>query len=266
MRRWTWHPSVLVAAFATTIAALLGCSYIDVVAAGASAEAGAVVPTDVDAGVQTGPADAHSAPGCVGTYCFDFEEPIESIEGVVIEQRSGTLTRDCTRARSGECSAAAALDEPGAVAYLALDAPPSRPVWFVRAYVWVPSGLAIDDVAIIHVGTRGGGAGVNVDLRDEERLELFAIESDQPSLSPVGVTRRDEWMCFLLEVEVSDSSGRAVLSVDETVILQETAIDTAPPNGVDFITVGIDWSSSSQAAGTLWFDDIVVGTERLGCD
>lgn len=257
---------LLSAGAASVVGGLVGCTYTDLVAVGANTESGADTGAGVDANVETRTADAQADPGCDGLYCFGFEEPVASSGNVAVEERNGALAQDCTRSRTGNCSAAATLDAPGGVAYLAIDTPALEPSWFVRAYVWVPDELVIDDVAIIHVGTRGGSAGVNVDLRDAERVELFAIESDQPRLSPEGVTSREEWMCFVLQVQVSDTTGTAVLSLNERVVLEEMNIDTSPPNGVEFITVGIDWSSSAQPVGTLWFDDIVVGTERLGCD
>lgn len=264
---------------------LVGCAYTDVVALTdntgdtsrrSDAEAtGETAPSRAeDAAETTGSSDAspedaadvEGGTGCGGVYCFGFEEPAVTSENVELVEREGSLRQDCTRAHTGACSGAATLTASGGVAYLAMDVPPAQGQWFVRAYVWLPSELVVDDLAIIHVGTRGGNAGVNVDLRDAERLELFAIESEQASLTPEGVTRRQEWMCLLVEVLTSDVAGQASLSVDGETVLQESGVDTSPPNGTEFITVGIDWSSGNQPTGTLWFDDVVVSNERVACE
>lgn len=266
-------------------AGVTGCEYTDVVAlrddgvgdpvrvvdaavsretlssAGNSGSADAAATSDV-----TATTDAALGAACDGVYCFGFEQPAVPTENVEWVEQNGALTQDCTRARSGACSGAATLTAGGGVAYLAMDVSPAQVHWFVRAYVWIPSELVVDDIAIIHVGTRGGNAGVNVDLHDADRLELFAIESEQAMLTSAGATRREEWMCLLVEVWTSDAAGQTSLSVDGQTVLQASDVDTSPPNGTEFITVGIDWSSGNQQAGTLWFDDVVVSNERVDCE
>lgn len=255
---------------------LAGCQYTDVVALRNDGNGNPVQVLDaavvsetlasnaVSSGRADVAADIDSGTQCGGVYCFGFEEP--AVLGDNVVERDGSLTQDCTRAHSGACSGAAILTAGGGVAYLAMDVSPAQVHWFVRAYVWIPSELVVDDIAIIHVGTRGGNAGVNVDLREADRLELFAIESEQAMLTPEGVTRRNEWMCLLVEVWASEAAGQTSLSVDGQTVLQASDVDTSPPNGTEFITVGIDWSSGTQQAGTLWFDDVVVSNQRVDCE
>ena len=76
-----------------------------------------------------------------------------------------------------------------------------------------------------------------------------------------GVLTRGAWVCAQLTIDVADVGGSAEASFGPTMLSASDA-DTLPDMGYSRIFVGL---ATDNAAHTVWFDDLYIGTERPGC-
>jgi hypothetical protein len=123
----------------------------------------------------------------------------------------------------------------------------------------------IDDVAILFLGPAGGFAGINVDLRSDDRWELFLPEHDVSLISEPGAFDRDTWHCVQLQLVVDDVNGEAALVVDGQTVAGQTMLDTYPGEDLDLFTVGIEWSMADQGPIDLLIDDVVLSPTPVEC-
>lgn len=158
----------------------------------------------------------------------------------------------------------AAWNQPGGTGILRLELA-DAPQFFVRMYVRVPEALTLTDVAILHLGGPADDVGINVDIQEEDRFELFLPENGDSVDSSPSAFPRAQWTCLQLDVAVDDTAGSALLRLDGSAVAQIEGVDTRPPNGVELFTVGADWSADTQAPGSLEFDDVALDTSPVGC-
>lgn len=206
---------------------------------------------------------APSDPDCVDTlFCSSFDQGLSEFDTV---ENGGTLAVSA----QGFDDTAALLPEIGegsgtAYIYTALNTPGISEL-YLRAYLWVAADALIDDVAIFFVGPAGGFAGINVDLRSQDRWELFLPEHDVSLISAPGTFERDTWQCVQLHLVVNDSNGEASLLVDGEQVAGQTLLDTYPGEDLDLFTVGIEWSMADQGPIDLLIDDVALSRSPLGC-
>lgn len=206
---------------------------------------------------------APNDPDCVDTlFCSSFDQGLTDFDTV---QNGGMLAV----APQGFDDAAALqpqISEGNGTAYIraALDAPGVSEL-YLRAYVWVAADAVIDDVAIFFVGPAGGFAGINVDLRSEDRWELFLPEHDVSLISDPGTFERDTWHCVQLHLVVDDTNGEASLVVDGQQVTGQALLDTYPGEDLALFTVGIEWSMADQGPIDLLIDDVALSRSPLGC-
>jgi hypothetical protein len=107
--------------------------------------------------------------------------------------------------------------------------------------------------------------GFNLDLRSDDRYEVFLVEESRSVLSATGSLLRDRWLCLQLSVQWHETEGTVSLVQDGVLLLDATAARTRPPDGVELFTMGIDWSASNQAPGAIWLDDVVLDDAPVPC-
>jgi hypothetical protein len=96
------------------------------------------------------------------------------------------------------------------------------------------------------------------------------VQVFSPQANPVRQTGslripRDAWFCFQARIEVRDADGVVQVRIDGAPAIEATDIDTRPPDGIDELRVGIDWSSEQEEPFELYIDDVVVDTVEVAC-
>ncbi len=201
---------------------------------------------------------------CAALYCSDFEQELEQADVVA---SAGSVVRSTERARSGQHSLGLAIDGAGATAALMVRVPTvSAGELYVRVHVLVPATTQLRDIVVLSLSDDVGQEGINVDLWDGERVELYLPADQISDFSERGTVARDEWLCLTLHAEVDDADGEASLLRGTAVVAEVSGVDTLPPGGISRLGLGVTWSHAEQPAAELWIDDVVVSLEPLGCD
>jgi len=230
-----------------------------------------------DGGTDAGPADA--GPPDAGpdpTACDDalsgaiFCDGFEGDDGfaawtLAASTIDGTVTRVTDVVYRGEAALRARTAAPSSRARLATAIPAATDgeLW-ARVYVYVPAASDVTHLDLLAVRENVDPYdGVVTAMRDRTFLYVHEI--------PMGygtgpLPSRDTWTCFEMQVVVSDTAGEIRLFLDGAMVVEQTGIDTLPPSGHGRFEVGLMFTSSTQPATTLYFDEAAVGTARLPCD
>jgi hypothetical protein len=235
----------------------------------------------------TTPTTAPPPAGCAGAdVCDDFEQQTGSTPGgrwttgAANCQGTGTVTVDGAVAHSGTRSVKVA-GQGGYCnhAFLGTTLPAGNPrygrVW-VRHTTPLPTGhvtfMALKDTADGGRDLRAGG---------QNRALQWNRESDDatlPAQSPAGVALSvplptGTWSCFEFEIDGAGGQLRTWLDSAEVPGL---VVDGTPTPDVDnqwlnrawhpsVTDLRLGWESYASDADTFWFDDVAVGTSRIGC-
>ena len=155
------------------------------------------------------------------------------------------------------------------------------PVWYARFYVRHTTALPAAHVTFVAMRDANDG---NNDLRmgGQNAALQWNRQSDDatlPAQSPAGVAMSvplatNQWTC--VEFMVNGSAGTMDTWVNGAQVagLHEDGTPTQDVDGqwlsrtnwrpslADF---RLGWESYGEGADTLWFDDIALGTSRIGC-
>jgi hypothetical protein len=199
-------------------------------------------------------------------------------------QGTGTATVDTSQAHSGTH----ALKVTGAAGYcnhvfMAPNAELSGvgPVWYGRFYVRHSTALPAQHVTFLALRDAADG---NHDLRmggQNGALQWNRSSDDAtlPEQSPAGVALSvplpvNAWTC--VEFLVDGSQGHVQTWVDGAAVAGLQA-DGTPTHDVDgqwsaranwrprLTDLRLGWEAYGEGADTLWFDDVALGTARVGC-
>lgn len=195
---------------------------------------------------------------------------------------SGTASIDSTVAHSGTRS----LKITGAAGYCnhvfaqaAADLSRLSQSSYVRFYVRHTTELPTAHTTFLAMNDANDG---NRDLRmggQNGRLQWNRSSDDAtlPEQSPTGVSQSaslpaSSWSCVELEVQ---STGRMITRVDGWAVPGLVA-DGTPTHDIDgqwyakawsprLTDLRLGWESYGEGSDTLWFDDVVVASSRVGC-
>ncbi len=230
---------------------------------------------------------------CTGAFCDGFETQTSTTPSapwtVVHPDCSGTgrASIDSSVARSGTRS----LRVDGAVGYcnhvfvqaqgasLPAGATPP-PVTYVRFWVRHTTALPVSHVTFLAMRDAADG-GKDLRMGGQNGALQWNRSSDDatlPEQSPAGVALSrplptQQWHC--VEALVDATSGRLTTWLDGTEVRGLVA-DGTPTHDVDrqwyarswaprLTDLKLGWESYGDGADTLWFDDVVTGTQRTGC-
>lgn len=153
---------------------------------------------------------------------------------------------------------------------------------YMRAYVWLTNQLG-QGVGRNHetlIGVRGTPGGANDEVRfgeikgvigtNEVPSDNISPKQDQWEMGPV--IAGGEWNCievaFLGDTEnhevVGWNNGVEVHRVNDPNQWQNGTLEKFLDNKFQEFIIG--WQSFSSYDNEIWFDDVVVATERVGCD
>ena len=227
-------------------------------------------------GMNAGDACANANPDggvvCPAAFCEDFEGTVLDDTKWKTNFSGGSANIDSTQHHNGLASLrssndAVALNGIGAGGIFERKTLTSVPNMFIRAFVLVPSGFAMDPAAIIKVQqTNDMHHGITLQLEGR----TVSIYNDLPAtpsyVPPSGAFAYDTWFCLEWQVQVGSKTGTSRVWIDGTELGDlNVAQDTSLP-GVDQVAFGlVAFGTQPIAARKLWIDDIAIGATQVGC-
>jgi hypothetical protein len=99
-----------------------------------------------------------------------------------------------------------------------------------------------------------------------DRLTIYSHFTGGPLGSTLGrpLLPRDGYHCVELRLRLDPAAGEVELSIDGALAYQTIGTPTVLL-GHRAIRVGIVWAGTAQPASSLFVDDVVIGTEQIGC-
>lgn len=218
----------------------------------------------------TSTTDATSTNDATASNCFDrpgvlfcdgFEGPgIDAWNGGV-----GAVTRETSVVHSGAGSLRSSSDaaQSGSGVWQSIPDVVSGSL-HTRAWFYVPSGFFIFKVNLIGDGNPSGDAVVF--LIDNEELRAYAAPPPGAVVTSGITVPRDRWFCIELHADVAaTATGSVALDLDGAEIGRMNAIATLPAGNLTAVSIGPIYVGQAQEPLTIYIDDVVTGTEPVGC-
>jgi hypothetical protein len=147
---------------------------------------------------------------------------------------------------------------------------------------FVRLGDALGDGHVTFAAMRDESEKKDLRMGGQNKVLMWNRESDDatlPSMSPVGTSKSivpatARWLC--VEIEVNGSTGTLHTWVDGAAV-EGLVEDGTPTPDVDAPWLSksgwrpaisdfrLGWESYGGQASTLWFDDVALGAQRIGC-
>jgi hypothetical protein len=232
---------------------------------GASAGCGAaVVCDDFEKGVVGQPPPSPwtvSAPSCTGTGALAIDDS---------QAHSGVRSVKVTGA-GGYCNHI----------FFGTSAPePLQDSLWARFFVRLDTALG--DGHVTFLAMKDAHDGKDLRMGGQSKILMYNRESDDatlPALSPAGIAKSlvpptGQWMCVELHV---DGTARAIQTWVNGNAVEGLVVDGTSTPDVDdqwlrgsswapkLADVRFGWESYGGQSETLWFDDVAVGSSRIGC-
>ncbi|MCB9601636.1 MAG: hypothetical protein H6720_15035 [Sandaracinus sp.] len=149
---------------------------------------------------------------------------------------------------------------------------------YLRTYVYVPSTEDVVHVSVMHGGAHRGfdplDNPVSFNLDGAGSLMYVGAENMRHPTAPdpTYAFPRDQWVCVRTHVVVDDTAGevRSWVEHDDPVqvdlVTEAVGIDTLPDTPYLHFGLGVAWSSATQDALTLYFDEVGVSRTPIPCD
>ena len=155
------------------------------------------------------------------------------------------------------------------------------PVVYVRLFVRPSTALGTDHIAFIAM--KDTVEAKNLRFGGQGQVMAWNRESDDatvPSMSPVGISTSvglpiNQWSCLELKVDGTNGflqawlNGTSIagLTVDgvATTDIDQAWLASKPSWHPSLSDVKFGWESYSSGDNVLWFDDVALGSTRIGC-
>lgn len=231
-------------------------------------------PIDSDGGGFDDPKRTEQCPDIPGAvFCDGFEKDDDFDVWTYPFPRNGEVTRSTTTVRSGSGSLRAythpnnnANDQTAArMSIEAVDHMTSGNLW-ARFYYYVPDWVEANPyfstgvLSAIDTPYLGFSA-----LITSSGMALGSL-GDTTAADPDYVFPREQWMCVEMRVTIAEApQGNWAFYVEGAPIVGESGRDTRPDQGYSVFEVGIHFTPYGHGEVEAYVDDVVVGTERIGC-
>lgn len=193
--------------------------------------------------------------------CWDYDRPDAPLPG---SAGGTTAVRDTTMFVAGSASMRLTADgrRSGVIASDAsLAAAVTSGSLYLRAFFRLPASIVIRDWVVL-LEAKSGSSGVSLQLSPDDTMSLHA--SSATAVGGLAKVPRDRWFCVELAIDVDPTAGRARLSVDGTMILQHTGIDTQFGRGLNFVRGGLVLGPQNTLF-ELSVDEFLVSRTPIGC-
>jgi hypothetical protein len=225
----------------------------------------------LDAGASNDAGDASAAPEpcpAGALFCGRFETEdlrVEWTTTTIIEDAS--LERTTARVHSGAGALRVESRGPDSAAVVVTSLPAQRSgTLYLRAYVYVASAWATETMNLFFIGDDPSEPFVGIDLNlDDGAVQVFSPQMTPARTTGVPQFPRDRWVCFRLEVVISDDAGAVRVYADDVLAVEVRGVDTLPAAGIHLFRAGVDWSSEQASFFEVYLDDIALGTSPLEC-
>jgi hypothetical protein len=213
---------------------------------------------------------AAAAPACDvpgALLCESFDAPLPPEYATWYSGAVAASIEDC-RVHRGAGALRYQSDAFGYVqTRMRLSAPVSSGPLYARFYAYVPSSVTIPDyLAMFELWCEDASSEgkISVEAIPDDVFELYLTPNGTAHAASAGSLVRDQWICIELALEVAPQGGSASLSVDGTVIIEQTDVVTLPASPISVAV--IEALPSEDAAGVdLTIDDLVVASQPIGC-
>jgi hypothetical protein len=206
--------------------------------------------------------------GCDPTkviLCEGFETDLSRWASIL---NMGTVTIDTTHVYSGKSALKAHTDavaSGGANAAIASSAGLPASDYFVRAWIYVPSGFDNTPVTLSDVAQNGPTYhAVNLQL-EQNGLSTYNSLVGSVYHGVAGTVARDTWTCVEWEARFGSSGAVNVWLDDSALTAISLPDDLSGSPAPSQLQLGIASEASGTAARDLWLDDVVVNSSRIGC-
>jgi hypothetical protein len=211
-------------------------------------------------------------PSCLDDYpgalfCDGFEDP--ALAGWMDTSDIGAVDRVIDRVHSGEAAIRAYSLAGGGRGRLLAGFDFTGTELYFRSFVYIEAAQSLTSASFLlarEVGAMADGIALQVGLDGLANLYVGPRGDPYSTLSPSTYLPRDEWVCLEGHVTISDTAGVAEYFVNGALAAQASNVDTQPGSAYGVIVVGVEYTEASQPPVNLWVDDVVVATQRIGCD
>ncbi|MGP4111177.1 hydrolase [Streptomyces sp. 4N509B] len=243
-----------------------------------------------DVGASASEPDTAQQPSCAADgFCEDFE----SQTGGAPSGRWAFEARDCTGTGSVAVDTSVAhggttsLRVDGGQGYCNhafaatdLTEVPAGSELYVR--FWVRHSTALPTQHVTFLAMEDDNTGRDLRMGGQNAALQWNRETDDatlPAQSPAGVALSaplpvNEWSC--VEYQISPATGHIQTWLNGTSV-EGLVVDDVPDHDIDrqwlangtwspaLVDLRLGWESYGEGADTLWYDDVAVGTARVGC-
>jgi hypothetical protein len=213
-----------------------------------------------------------SCPSSNAVFCDGFE--MTDIDSWWAQDvTSGTAAIDPTRAYRGRSSLHLHSD-PVAAGSMAREDLFERTAettfsrsYFLRAFLYLASPAPVETVPLMTIEYNAGSyPGVSVAIAQGQLLLINAANAPFSTLSQTSLPT-DRWICLEWEVE-QDTSGAMQVLLDGTEVpelsVHQNTLASSPFNQIDISLMQSD-VPEAEPAHDLWFDELVVDHQPIGC-
>ncbi|HEX8796335.1 MAG TPA: hypothetical protein VF765_35535 [Polyangiaceae bacterium] len=234
---------------------------------------GSMPPADAsdDAADESTVPDAPPPPPCATgvLFCDGFEQGLGAWPQ--IEQTNGTIGLDTTHVHRGAHAIRAhenAITQPGGNPNVTIDHTQTWPSHFwVRFFVYAPSPFPPSDAALLNLidGANNNKPGLQLYLSsDSANVSMTTYNTgDDQNWGSSTTSLLDQWVCFELEADVPNGVLNISMNGTDLTDLDQTGL-TLPSPDVTKLGLGF-YNPNTQGAYDVWFDDIIVDSQPIGC-
>lgn len=135
---------------------------------------------------------------------------------------------------------------------------------YLRAWLYVPHDTLTGSVTLFSFESENDSLEYGIGSDGTTYVGLASSDASEPSAE--GYFVAGEWFCFRAEAIINDVDGSVTVRVDDQISQTTPSGDTRPGDGILSFTYGIIETSFDQGATTVYFDDVAVDDQPIGCD
>jgi hypothetical protein len=209
-------------------------------------------------------------PGIPGVlFCDDFEDGLTKWSYPVHIRGTTDVTTDYRRTtgysmRANTSSSTATVQSAARRGVKAFAHRKSGDLW-ARYYYYLPSWVTL---------TEKLSSGVISEYEEPFMGFSVTIFPDGVGIESQSISRkvttttfpRNQWVCVEMHVQIDASAGKLEFFMNGSQVTSLIGLDTLPDQGYTSFEVGVHYANFNQGAITVYTDDVMLGTSRLGCN
>jgi hypothetical protein len=138
-----------------------------------------------------------------------------------------------------------------------------------RAWFFVPSSVMLAKADVLTMSNTSLDLGV-VFLVDQNKLVAYdEIASTNATITSGTPIPSDQWFCVELHVAISTGGTDGGISLDlngQNIAMGDQLNTMLGSTGYNYLELGMKSAQSGQPSVSFFVDDVVVGTQPIGCD